>query len=149
MKDASTIKCVNNSITGSENSDVDSVKTLAHDTVFLWKLAKVFGQRGYKWSYINRSLKSLWLYFALTFIAKLVAYGFYYQSPRIMQSFLSNRQQRTKINNAFSRYSEIIYGVSQGSILCSLFFNTFFCDILFDIIECDITSYADNITKEV
>ena len=54
-----------------------------------------------------------------------------------------------QINNAFSRYSEIIYGVSQGSILCSLFFNTFFCDILFDIIECDITSYADNITKEV
>ena len=35
MKDASTIKCVNNSITGSENSDVDSVKALAHDTVFL------------------------------------------------------------------------------------------------------------------
>ena len=37
-------------------------------------------------------------------IAKLTAYGFDYQSLRIMQSFLSNRQQRTKIN-AFSRYS--------------------------------------------
>ena len=37
-------------------------------------------------------------------IAKLTAYGFDYQSLRIMESFLSNRQQRTKIN-AFSRYS--------------------------------------------
>ena len=37
-------------------------------------------------------------------IAKLTAYGFDYQSLRIMESFLTNRQQRTKIN-AFSRYS--------------------------------------------
>ena len=47
-------------------------------------------------------------------IAKLAAYGFDYQSLRIMESFLSNRQQRTKINNAFSRYSEIRHGVYTG-----------------------------------
>ena len=41
-------------------------------------------------------------------ISKLAAYGFDYQSLSIMESFLSNRQQRTKMNNAFSRYSEII-----------------------------------------
>ena len=40
-------------------------------------------------------------------IAKLAAYGFDYQPPRIMESFLSNRQQRTKINNAFSSYSKM------------------------------------------
>ena len=50
-------------------------------------------------------------------IAKLAAYGFDYQSLRIIESFLSNRHQRTKFNNAFSRYSEIIYGVPQGSLL--------------------------------
>ena len=50
-------------------------------------------------------------------IAKLAAYGFDNQSLRIMESFLSNRQQRTKTNNAFNCYSEIIYGVPQGSIL--------------------------------
>ena len=49
-------------------------------------------------------------------IAKLAAYDFDYQSLRIMESFLSNRQQRTKINNAFSRHCEIIYGVPQGPI---------------------------------
>ena len=80
-------------------------------------------------------------------IAKLAAYGFDYQSLRIMESFLSNRQQRTKINNAFSRYSEIIYGVPQGSILGSLFFNIYICDIFFDITECDIASYADDNTR--
>ena len=74
-------------------------------------------------------------------IVKLAAYGFDYQSLRIMESFLSNRQQRTKINNAFSRYSEIIYGAPQGSILGPLLFNIYICDIYFDIIECDIASY--------
>ena len=58
-------------------------------------------------------------------VAKLAAYGFDYQSLRIMESFLSNRQQRAKINNAFSRYSEIIYGVPQGSILGPLLFNIY------------------------
>ena len=80
-------------------------------------------------------------------IAKLAAYGFDYQSLRIMESFLSNRQQRTKINNAFSRYSEIVYGVPQGSILGPLIFNVYICDIFFDIIECDIASYADDNTS--
>ena len=44
-------------------------------------------------------------------IAKLAACSFDYQSLRLRESFLSNRQERTKINNAFSHYSEIIYGV--------------------------------------
>ena len=79
-------------------------------------------------------------------IAKLAAYGFDHQSLRIMESFLSKRQQRTKINNAFSRYSEIIYGVPQGSILGPLLFNVYICDIFFDIIECDIACYADDNT---
>ena len=56
--------------------------------------------------------------------AKLAAYGFDYQSLRIIGSFLSNRQQRTKINNAFSRYSKITFGVPQSSISGSLLFNS-------------------------
>ena len=79
-------------------------------------------------------------------IAKLAAYGFDYQFLKIMESFLSNRQQRTKSNSAFSHYSEIIYGVPQGSILGPLLFNIYICDIFFDIIECDIASYADDNT---
>ena len=75
-------------------------------------------------------------------IAKLAAYGFDYQSLRIMEIFLSNRLQRTNINNAFSRYSKIIYEVPQGSILGPLLFSIY----NYDIIECDIACYADNNT---
>ena len=47
-------------------------------------------------------------------IAKLAAYDFNYQSLKIRDSFLSNWLLRTKINNAFSRYSDIIYAVPKG-----------------------------------
>ena len=79
-------------------------------------------------------------------IAKLVAYGFDYQSLRIIESLLSNRQQITKINNAFSRFSEIIYGNPQGSILGPLLFDIYICDMFFDIFECDIASDGDDNT---
>ena len=69
-----------------------------------------------------------------------------YQSLKFMKSFLSNKQQRTKINNAFRYYSEITYGVPQGSILDLLLFNIYICDIFFDKIECDIASYGDDNT---
>ena len=76
--------------------------------------------------------------------AKLAACGFDYQF--LMENFLSNRHQRTKISNALSRYCEIIHGVPQGSILGPLLFNIYICDIFLDIIECDIASYADDNT---
>ena len=52
----------------------------------------------------------------------------------------------THVNDAFSHYSEIIFGVLQGPIMGLLLFNYFICDIFFDIIECDIASYADDNT---
>ena len=46
-------------------------------------------------------------------IAKLAAYSFDDRSLRIVELFLSSRQQRTKINNAFRGYFEIAHGVPQ------------------------------------
>ena len=50
-------------------------------------------------------------------IAKLNAYGFSMAALRLVQNYLSNRKQRTKINTEYSSWEEILFGVPQGSIL--------------------------------
>ena len=65
-------------------------------------------------------------------LAKLAAYGFDYESLTLIQSYLSNRQQRTKVNNTYITYSDIIFGVPQGLTLGPLLFNMYICDMLYD-----------------
>ena len=79
-------------------------------------------------------------------IAKLHAYGLYIKSLRLMYSYLTNRKQRVKINDTYSFWSEILFGVPQGSILCPLLFNIFICDLFLFIPYFDITNYADDNT---
>ena len=50
---------------------------------------------------------------------------------KLMQNYLSNRKQRTKINSSYSGFLEIIFGVAQGSILGTLLFNIFLVDLFF------------------
>ena len=66
------------------------------------------------------------------FIAKLAAYGFDYESLTLIQSYLSNRKQRTKSNNTYNTFSDIIFRVPQGSILGPFLFNIHICDIFYD-----------------
>ena len=69
-----------------------------------------------------------------------------YDSLAFIQSYLSERQQRTKGNDTCSTYSDILYNIPQGSILGSLIFNIYMSDIFLSIDKCDITSYADGNT---
>ena len=55
-------------------------------------------------------------------IAKLHAYGFS-KTLFLIKSYLSNRWQRTKINNSYSSWTELLLGVCQSSILGPLLFN--------------------------
>ena len=79
-------------------------------------------------------------------IAKLEAYGFDEKSLKLIYNYLSNRIQRVKINNSYSSWREILYGVPQGSILGTLLFNIFICDMFYFLENHELTNYADDST---
>ena len=79
-------------------------------------------------------------------IAKLSAYGFSLTALQLVHNYLSNRKQQAKINSSDSSLLEVIFGVSQGSILGPLLFDIFLINLFFIIEDTDITSYADDNT---
>ena len=79
-------------------------------------------------------------------IAKLNAYGFSLPVLKVIQSYLSNRLQRTKNNHSYSFWSEILFGVPQGSIFGPILFNTFLSDLFLVINDVNFTSYDEDKT---
>ena len=79
----------------------------------------------------------------------LNAYGISLSAAKLMKSYLCNRKQKTKINTAYSSWEEILFGVSQRSILGPLLFNIFICDLFLIMNKVDFASYADDNTPYV
>ena len=79
-------------------------------------------------------------------IAKLEAYGFNHLSLAFIYSYLSDRKQRTKVNNSFSEWADTKSGIPQGSIIGPLLFNIYINDMFFIVDERKLANYADDTT---
>ena len=79
-------------------------------------------------------------------IAKLHAYGCDLPSLKLLNCYLRNRCQRVKINNFYSSWAEILFGVPQGSILGPILFSILLSDLLLFIKNKDVANYADDTT---
>ena len=79
-------------------------------------------------------------------MAKLNAYGFSIDVLKLMQNYLSNHKQRTKINSDFSSWEENLFWIPYASILGPLLLKIFLCDLFFIMNEAYFASYADGNT---
>ena len=79
-------------------------------------------------------------------LAKLEVYGFTYESLKLINSYLTDRKHRMKVNSSYSSFLDLLIGVSQGSILGPLLFNIYISNLFLFLDDNNVASYADDTT---
>ena len=77
-------------------------------------------------------------------LAKLNAYGCDNNVLKFLCSYLTDRSQRVKIDNNYSKWSKIVKGVPQGSVIGPSAFNIFINDVFNITNNSTIYNYADD-----
>ena len=79
-------------------------------------------------------------------IAKMDTYGFNRKSLLLIASYLSNRKHRTKVNNSFTTWNDILSGIPQGSNLGLNLLNIYINDIFYFVNKDFLANFADDNT---
>ena len=64
----------------------------------------------------------------------------------LINNYLTNCKQITKISSSYSDWSDLVRGIRQGSILGPLLFNLFIYDLFLSIARINICNFADDNT---
>ena len=75
---------------------------------------------------------------------KLNAYGFILPALKLVRDYFSDREQRTRVNDSYSTWFEIISRVPLCSITGPLLFNIFLTDLFFILSKIDIANYVND-----
>ena len=79
-------------------------------------------------------------------IEKLNDYKFSLPTSGLIHDYLSHRKQRTRVNNSYSKWLTVMFGVPQGSILIPSPFNIFLADLFIINSDIDIVNFEDDNT---
>ena len=106
---------------------------------------KIFADNGITFAALLTDLSKVFdcLQHDLT-IAKPNGCGLSLSCSRLIHSYLSNQEKRTKINSVYNSWKEVLFGVPQGSIIRPILFNIVMCDLFPMFYNIDFANYGND-----